>query len=205
MTDHLAKAKDYIAKGDDYYAKAAAEIVAWLGEDASRTHRQAADDLGVSRQTVDRLVKMVTEGSPAVDWQRGSHATTAEIQVGANRLLSDADDEQVKEIVAALPTEAVERVMHAATSDLGQRHRPVRDHKPVSKSLFQRFADHCFTGWKLQDEMQDQPPPTGDELIRFRTVAEANLAFAQVTLKWLETGDFDDQIAQLLDDARESA
>jgi hypothetical protein len=205
-TDHLARARDYIAKGDDFYLKAGQEIVAWLDEDASRTHAQAATALGKSASYVDRLVRVARDESVTgevtqPEWASGSNKRDEVTRT----TLAKADDKQVKEIVAALPVEAVERVMHAATSDLGRRDRPVRESRPVGKSLFQRFADHCFAGWKLQDEMQDSPPPAGDELVRFRQVAEANLAFAQVILRWLETGDFDAEVAELLAEARESA
>ena len=54
------------------------------------------------------------------------------------------------------------------------------------KSLFQRFADLSFGLWALQDEMQDTPPPTGDELIRFREAAEDSIAVADAILRCLE-------------------
>ena len=72
------------------------------------------------------------------------------------------------------------------------------------KSLFQRFAEHCFAGWKLQDEVQDTPPPKGAELARFRAVAEANVAFGEALLEWLDTGAFDEDVARLLAEVRGS-
>ena len=72
--------------------------------------------------------------------------------------------------------------------------RPARPPRP----LIQRFADHCFTGWKLLDEMQDTAPPAGDARVRFRVVAEANLAFGRAVLQWLDTGQFDADLADLL-------
>lgn len=195
--DHLAKAKDYIAiaeAGDsrqEAYAKAADEIADWLASGNGRTLQQAADAVGKHKSFVSRLLSARNNGT-APDWASGSNKRD---EVAAKVL---RDPAQRSEVIRALDTEQVEAIMHAATSELGQRERRVPQTRPAAKSLFQRFADHCFAGWKLQDETQDTPPPVGEELARFRAVADGNLAFAQAIVHWLDTGDFDAEVAQLL-------
>lgn len=156
---------------------------------------------GTARAFESRVYRIRQSQSGNVD--AGQHARHTRSE-RAKSVLRNADEQTVEEIVSALPTQAVERIMHSATNELGERDRKVPSARPVGKSLFQRFADHCFAGWKLQDEMQDQPPPTGDELVRFRNVAEANRAFAEASLRWLETGDFDLEVAALLEEVQGS-
>lgn len=201
----VARAKAILSEAYDEAAELVALYVERTGEPLQSLCKEIdPENWNALRNRVQRAQESIKAAGEA-GRKRAAAQDIASDRAKAKRVLRMADHEQVEEIVAALPTEAVERVMHAATSDLGRRQRPVRESKPVGKTLFQRFADHCFTGWKLQDELQDTPPPTGDELIRFQHVARANLAFAQMIVRWLETGDFDAEVAEFLEQARESA
>src|SRR5215831_13192087 len=86
---HLAKAEGYLAKGDAWYAKAADEIIAAQTADTTLSNRE---------KWVRSLVQWRTTSSPEtpIDWGRGSHATAAEIQAGAEKLLKTAPLETVE-------------------------------------------------------------------------------------------------------------
>lgn len=111
MTDHLAKAKDYIAKGDNFYAKAADEIIAWLDEDAGRTHGQAAEKLGKTHSWVGKLVRARTlcdSDITQVDWGSGSNRRD---EIVGKALV---DPERRREALSSLSSEQVEAVVEDA-------------------------------------------------------------------------------------------
>lgn len=116
---HLDLAKTYLAKGDEWYAKAADEIVAAKEADFSLTNQQIAERFGKHESTIRRIVAWRTSSAPAPtpDWERGSHATTAEIEAGTQRFLATAPMELVERLIddlspeqaAALATAALDR------------------------------------------------------------------------------------------------
>jgi hypothetical protein len=130
---HLAKAEGYLAKGDSWYHKAADEIVAAMEADTTLGQQKIADRLGKSRAWVRDIVAWHTSGRPAaISWHRGSHATTAEIQQGARRLLREAPLEQVEQIISELPAERQQAIGAAA----GHRYlRARQDHDEAEARL----------------------------------------------------------------------
>ena len=95
---HLAKAEGYLAKGDAWYAKAADEIIAAQKADTTLSNREIAARFDKGEKWVRSLVQWRTTSSPEtpIDWGRGSHATAAEIQAGAEKLLKTAPLETVE-------------------------------------------------------------------------------------------------------------
>lgn len=123
MTDHLTRAKEYIAKGDEFYAKAADEIAAWLQEDASRTHEQAAQIVGRGRQWVGTLLaaRAKCDGqSTEVDWRSGANTQ----DVAAARVLRDP--EQRRQVIASLPAAEIEALARDTTEVAVERARAQR-------------------------------------------------------------------------------
>jgi hypothetical protein len=120
---HLAKAGGYLAKGDDFYGRAADEIIAAKEADFTLSNQEIAERFGKSEKWVRLLVTWRTssEPDPPIDWRRGSHGTTAEIEQGAQKLLASAPLEQVERIIADLPPK---RQTEIATAIVG-RPRPV--------------------------------------------------------------------------------
>lgn len=86
---HLIKAEGYLMRGDEFHRKAAAEIVLAQKADPTLSGREIGERFGRSRKWVEALVAWHTTGQPdaPIDWKRGSHATTAEIEAGARRLI----------------------------------------------------------------------------------------------------------------------
>lgn len=113
---HLDKAEGYLGKGDGWYAKAADEIIAARVADTTLGYREIGTRFGKSDKWARSLVTWRTSASPDthVDWQRGSHATAAEIQAGARKLLAEAPMEQVERLVDALPKERQQAIAAAA-------------------------------------------------------------------------------------------
>lgn len=135
-TDHIAKAKDYMAKGDEFYAKAGAEIAAWLEEDFSRTHQQAADLMGVSRKTIGRLYQMHTSGSRAPEWDSGTNVRT---EVAEKAL---KDPEQRRQVIASMPTSALDALQQEATEAVVQRARAERsEHRDDTVPTVRQIED----------------------------------------------------------------
>lgn len=152
--DHLARAKEYIAEGDSYYAKAAIEIRAAFAEGASWV--AIAQAVGKSETWVRRLAaspETETEQGFRVDWERGSHATAAEIDAGVQKALADpakakalapsiAKAMEDAEVAQAVSTEssmgALRNVDAAATTEVYMRTRAGRTAPPAdaaSRSL----------------------------------------------------------------------
>ena len=102
---HLVRATSLFDKGDSYYEKAVDEILAAQEADPTLSNREAGAWFGRSEKWVRDIVRWRTTSSPEtnVDWNRGSHATTAEIEEGARKLLATAPLEQVERIVQDLP------------------------------------------------------------------------------------------------------
>ena len=115
---HLAKAQSYLAKGEAWYRKAGEEIE--LAREAGATWPQIGDRLDRSKSWCQRVSEWAKSpangGSPdtPIDWKRGSHGTTAEIQAGARKLLAEAPMEQVERIIETLPKERKQAVAAAA-------------------------------------------------------------------------------------------
>src|SRR5215467_8163704 len=113
---HLAKAEGYLAKGDAWYAKAADEIIAAQTADTTLSNREIAARFNKGEKWVRSLVQWRTTSTPEspIDWGRGSHATTAEIQAGAEKLLKTAPLETVEHIVEKLTPKQAAKVAQAA-------------------------------------------------------------------------------------------
>lgn len=128
---HLTKAEGYFAKGEAFYRKAAEEIVAAKEADYTLTNAQVGEWFGKSKTWVSNLVSWITSDPPEgtlPDWKRGSHATEAEIQTGAKKLLAEAPLEQVEQIVASLPKERVRAIGAAAgNAYLGAKQKDAED------------------------------------------------------------------------------
>lgn len=113
-TDRLLdEAKVEIEKGDNHYAKAADKIIAAMKADTTLSYREIAKRIGKSDQWCRRLVQSRTNATPEsgeefqVDWERGSHATTEEIEEGARKALADPAKRQ-KIFSGLSPTEQAE-------------------------------------------------------------------------------------------------
>jgi hypothetical protein len=116
---HLDKADDYLGKGDGWYRKAANEIVAALNADPTLSQREVGERFKRSRAWVRDMVTFATTGLPEATspaWTRGSHATTAEIKAGAEKLLAEAPLEQVERMISELPEDRRLAVAAAAGS-----------------------------------------------------------------------------------------
>jgi|SRR5215471_10647544 len=113
---HLAKAEGYFAKGDAWYAKAADEIIAAKEADSTLSNREIGERFGRSENWARRVVTWRTTSTPEspIDWGRGSHATTAEIQAGAEKLLKTAPLETVEHLVEKLTPKQAAKVAQAA-------------------------------------------------------------------------------------------
>lgn len=132
MTDsaHLVKAKEFIAKGDDFYAKAADEIQAWLDEDASRTHVQAAEIIGKGRQWVSTLLAARAECDgkvTQVNWRSGPNDQPS----AARRVLRDP--EQRRQVLASLSHGEIEQVVTEANEVAIERIRAQRDEQSTDR------------------------------------------------------------------------
>jgi hypothetical protein len=124
--DHLARAKEYIAEGDNYYAKAADEIIAAMDEDADLSWTVVAARVGMSDRWCRRLVTQrrdhLVAGDPAhqfkVDWERGSHATTEEVERGVQKALADPTKAKAlaPSIAKAMETPEVAQAVSAQSS-----------------------------------------------------------------------------------------
>jgi hypothetical protein len=121
---HLAKAESYLVKGDGWYHKAADEIVAAQEADPTLGQQQIAEWLGKSRTWVRDIVTWNTSGRPdAVAWHRGSHATRAEIEAGAEKLLRHAPLEQVERVIEKLPSARKQAIAASAGHSYHQARR----------------------------------------------------------------------------------
>jgi hypothetical protein len=124
---HLTRAANYLAKGEDYHRKAADEIIAARAADPTLSNREVGEWFGRGRTWARTIVQWRTTGQPdGIDWQRGSHATTAEIEAGAKKLLAKAPLEQVEQIVASLP-KGRQQALAAAAGNEYMRARQSRD------------------------------------------------------------------------------
>jgi len=138
---HLAKAEGYFAKGNAWYAKAADEIIAAKEADTTLGNRE----IGVWFKKSDRWVRTIvtwrTTASPEtpVDWERGSHATTAEIKTGAEKLLRDAP-EAIEEILENLPDDAVGRIEKIVADETVKRTVYADRPKPKFKDVKRKVA-----------------------------------------------------------------
>lgn len=95
MTDEqlLDGARKDIGRGDDFYLRAGKKMATLL--ERGWTIAAVARGVGKSRQWVRQVVDAARKWQPdatgnvQVAWERGSHATTAEIAEGAKRVLTD--------------------------------------------------------------------------------------------------------------------
>jgi hypothetical protein len=134
---HLAKAGEYLGKGDEFYARAAAEIIAAQKADSTLSQRQIGERFGKSQKWVARLVTWGTSESPAttpIDWERGSHATTAEIEAGVEKAIETMPPEKAVEVLGAL-TSRPDVIDHLA--DDGDAANAAL-HKPLDRVLERR-------------------------------------------------------------------
>jgi len=115
---HLAKAEGYLAKGDAWYLKAANEIEAAMAADPTLGEEAVGKRLGKSRTWVRNIRNNLTAGGQVV-WDRGSHATNAEIQAGVEKVLRTAPLETVEHIVESLPPKQVAKLAQAAMAKPG--------------------------------------------------------------------------------------
>jgi hypothetical protein len=127
----LTEAKAEVEKGDGHYLTAAKKIVAAQKADTTLSNQQIADRVapGKGEKWVRDLVRSYTSSSPEtnggklkVDWARGSHATTAEVEEGARKAL--ADPKQRKTLIEKLApedrAEIAKDVIESASDD--ERH-----------------------------------------------------------------------------------
>lgn len=136
---HLDNAIAYALRGDEYYAKCADEIIAAQEADPTIGLEQIAQRFGRSRRWVRALVTSRTNWQPdagpfAVDWERGSHATTAEIEAGAQKLLASKPLELVERMVEELPAKQAAAVATAALRKPGVA-REIAADDDASKAL----------------------------------------------------------------------
>jgi hypothetical protein len=157
---HLDRAKTYLDKGDGFYEKAADEIIAARGE-TPLTWKEVAAAVGKSAKWCQQVVAWRESGStnlPKPEWQRGSHATTAEIKQGAKKLLRDAPMEQVERIIEDLPQERQQAIAAAAGHDYSKyrerleeeaRNRTPAQQKEIeaAEGAVDRFAGRALSGF----------------------------------------------------------
>ena len=120
--DHIERARGYIAKGDGFYLKAADEIVAAQKDDPGLSTREIARRLDRSARWVEQLVRARTSAEPVpqgdlkIPWDRGSHATTAEIEAGARKLIAEKPAEVATEIAQAMEDPEIAQAVTAESS-----------------------------------------------------------------------------------------
>lgn len=117
---HLDRAIDLAAKGDNFHWQAGLEILAAQKADSTLSNTEIGRRMGRSKTWVIYIVRLVTTGKPddRVDWHRGSHATKAEIQTGAEKLLETAPIKQIEKMLDKLPPkrkQAVAKALHVPT------------------------------------------------------------------------------------------
>ncbi len=109
----LAKAENCIAKGDGWYEKAAQYIEAAMEADSTLSETAVGKRLDRSRTWVRNIRNNLTAGGQ-VNWERGSHATLAEVREGAAKILGNTNE--TKKLLAALPEEAREKLASAVVN-----------------------------------------------------------------------------------------
>lgn len=148
--DHLARAKEYIAQGDNYYAKAADEIIAARQADPGLSYAAIGARVGKGETWCKDLVRSRTNGRPdaefKVEWHRGQHATTEEIDKGVKKALADPakakglapsiakamEDAEVAQAVSAESSlDALRNVDAAATTEVYMRKRAAETPPPA--------------------------------------------------------------------------
>jgi hypothetical protein len=150
---HLAQAATYIGRGDEFYWKAGEEILAAQQADPTLSLREAARRISRSEKWVRTIVRHVTTAEPGsqLDWERGSHATAAEIREGAEKLLREAPAEQVEQIVASLPADR-QVILGAAVGDAYSISRREFDEEELALPPAQRKEREAAQG-KVSDHV----------------------------------------------------
>lgn len=117
---HLAKAEHYLAEGDGFYRGAALEIDAALRADPDLTHREIAEELGMDRTYVTRLlaalVRARTSGEFRVDWGSGSNKRGAVLEQAKPAALVKAVQKAIKQAPAAERKKLVKALTSTSTS-----------------------------------------------------------------------------------------
>lgn len=194
---HLVKAKTFIEKGDSFYAKAADEIIAAMAADHTLSNREIGERFNRSREWVRVLVQWRTSGKPSgapINWQRGSHATTEEIEAGAKKLLAEGTPEQVTELVGeALQREDV--IEHLAEDDEAMESFITSTSKALNRSAKKDGIDY-----EKDRRVDSSNSPT--LLDKMKARVEIHLRLVQAVEIAIEH-NLEDFILEFIEDARE--
>jgi hypothetical protein len=204
----VQRAKAIIAEAYEEAAELVAEYVERTGEPLQSLCKEIdPDNWNALRQRVQRAQAARKAASDAASVRSPSHWTEApEEKRRVRSALKNASDDAVEDIVASLPAEAVERVAKAV-----ERHVPptrrgfTTEPRPraAEPSLFARFAQQAFALWALQDELQDialEP----DERGRLLDIVRATRRFLDAAEVALDTGSFDEGVAEMLAEVQAS-
>lgn len=98
--NHLIKATELAKKGDAFYHLAAQEIIAARQADIQLTWQEIAGAFDKSVSWARRLVKWHEQNPEGqIDWERGSHATEEELNVGIEKFFAEATTAQLNEVI----------------------------------------------------------------------------------------------------------
>jgi Family of unknown function (DUF6192) len=167
---HLDRAEKYLARGDEFYGKAADEMIAAKAADPALSNRAMGERFGKSARWVGALIGWRERGEPdaPIDWGRGSHATSAEIDEGVVKMLRDGPMERVEQIVSSLPANRVAKVAHAALGRPGVAREMAKD--PDAAAAVVRASAHVGEEQAHREDRRhrehSQTRPTMDLLVK---------------------------------------
>lgn len=204
---HLTKAAGYLERGDEFYAKAADEIIAAMEADPTLGQREIGERFGKGHKWVSTIVTWRTSGSPEsqpIDWKRGSHATTKEIEVGAERLLAEAPMEQIERIVSSLPRERQQAIGAAAGDAYLGRRQEFEEHErrltPAERDAREKSSEKInqlvgvamsgFTTLDIVDHLEAATEALREMSANASLVPEVLRRIEQADNEWHEALDF---------------
>lgn len=177
-----------------------AEWKAWEAEDPTRTMAEFDRAIGRGSNYTGKIVRFVTGAAD----RRGTPFDDGRDLRGTRKVLREADDDQVEEIIGSLPDEAVERVARAVEPRVAPERRTfTREPAPERKSkpIFEKLAQAVFTLWDVSEQLQDEAP-RDEERMRLISFAEKAERLAAGITRQLETGTFDEELRALVEQVR---
>lgn len=142
---HLTNAQEYLAQGDQYYRKARPEILAAQGKGANTS--EIARFLARSRTWV--MDVLAWDGKGTLYGKDTERRQTDQ----AKQVLRESTPEQVAEIVASLPAEAVAKVSKAVSTHYQERGDEAK--KEAAKKLREDLGDHVADGLLEEQRLRD--------------------------------------------------
>lgn len=142
---HLSNAARYLAQGDQFYRKAKPEILAAQRKGANTS--EIARYLARSRTWV--MDVLAWDGSGTLYGKDTERRGTDQ----AKQTLRESTPEQVAEIVASLPADAVAKVSKAVSQHYGERHEKAR--KESDEKLREDLGDHVADGLIEEQRLRD--------------------------------------------------